>query len=197
MIVISTKNTSQNSLAIGASFVGIGEDVSQYSSIRIAMRTTNAAPGTLFVGFSADNATWVETSYAISNPSTQAPIFVKVSNTYYRMRYVNGGTAQIGFRIQSELNGDLIAGSGLPSGSTSVNFVKQVVPITAPILAAKQVTLTSAPLNPANVALYPYHGVPQRNGVDFTVASTTLSWNGLGLDGFLDTSDTIEITYFT
>jgi hypothetical protein len=197
MFVISTKNSSGIiPLAGGASFTGIGEDVSAYSSIKITLRGTSIASGTLFIGFSDNNVDWDETSVIVSDPATQLPSTVAVTNIYFRLRYVNDATPHASFRIQSLLSnegGTVIIGGG---GGSSVEQVRQVVTLTASNISTKSFTLSNAPLNPAALDFHPYGGIKQHYGVDFTVSGTTLSWSGLGLDGFLAENDVIAVTYF-
>lgn len=69
--------------------------------------------------------------------------------------------------------------------------------ITAPEDAAKQITLVAAPLNVTKVQMGVRGGGTQILGTDFTVSGSTLSWNGLGLDGILSTGDQITILYET
>lgn len=79
-------------------------------------------------------------------------------------------------------------GSGSPSGVE--NFT-----ITAPILSAKQVTLSFAPTTPAVTILTPLGGIQQEYGVDFTITGNTLSWHGLGLDGYFVLNDKFSVIY--
>jgi hypothetical protein len=67
--------------------------------------------------------------------------------------------------------------------------------ITAPEAAAKQLTLATTPIDSAKVILAVSGGGSQMLGPDFTVSGTTLSWNGLALDGILNSGDQIYITY--
>lgn len=61
--------------------------------------------------------------------------------------------------------------------------------------AAKSLTLAQAPSNAAQVSLNVVGGCVQFYGTDFTVSGTTLTWNGLGLDGLLTSSDSIVLIY--
>lgn len=61
---------------------------------------------------------------------------------------------------------------------------------------AKQLTLASTPAT-ANKTQLLIKGAPsQFYGDDYTVSGTTLSWNGLGLDGILLTGDKVTIIYW-
>lgn len=59
----------------------------------------------------------------------------------------------------------------------------------------KKVILDPAPLYPANVNLIPYGGIPQANGIDFEVVGNELTWNGLGLDNFLEAGEKLIVQY--
>lgn len=62
-------------------------------------------------------------------------------------------------------------------------------------ITAKQITLANAPLNSAAVRLSVYGGPQQAIGTDYSVAGSTLSWSGLGLDGLLVAGDRLLIDY--
>lgn len=79
-------------------------------------------------------------------------------------------------------------GTGSPVGIE--NFT-----ITGPVLTAKEVTLAFAPTTPVVTILTPLGGVQQQYGVDFTITGTTLSWSGLGLDGYFILNDTFSVIY--
>lgn len=78
--------------------------------------------------------------------------------------------------------------------SGSVPYMQRV-PINNTILTNKGFPLDYTPVNPQAVMLIPHGGIPQRPGLDYNVTGTALSWNSLGLDNFLDTSDTVDVYY--
>lgn len=59
----------------------------------------------------------------------------------------------------------------------------------------KMVTLANAPVVPSSVTLMFLDGIHQINGIDFSVSGDELSWDSLGLDGFIELGDTIVIQY--
>jgi hypothetical protein len=59
----------------------------------------------------------------------------------------------------------------------------------------KQVTLSSSPSSPNSVSLTFLEGIEQDNGIDFIVNGNILSWDGLGLDGFIEVGDVIIVRY--
>ena len=76
-------------------------------------------------------------------------------------------------------------------------MVRQLVSLTPSDIAAKSITLDNVPINPSGVEVFPWGGIPQRYNVDYVVSSNVLSWGGLGLDGFLEPNDELEIVYLT
>jgi hypothetical protein len=77
-----------------------------------------------------------------------------------------------------------------PSGITI-----QTITLTSQHLVNKYVTLVQTPQNPMDVTLDIKGGIPQLNGEDFVVLGNALSWNGLGLDGFLEIGDVLIIEF--
>ena len=69
-----------------------------------------------------------------------------------------------------------------------------VITLTGTDITNKNVTLTEAPTTPAKTRVT-VGGVEQTYGDDFTVSGTTLNWNGLGMDGLVETGDKLIITY--
>lgn len=63
--------------------------------------------------------------------------------------------------------------------------------------AAKQLTLSAAPLVAANTTLDTVGGTAQIYATDYSVSSSILSWNGLGLDGLLSAGDVLRIEYLS
>jgi hypothetical protein len=71
---------------------------------------------------------------------------------------------------------------------------KDVLTISQQDVDNKYVTLSFLPSSPEKVSLTFIEGVSQLNGTDFTVSDNTLSWAGLGLDGFIEKDDVIIIS---
>jgi hypothetical protein len=67
--------------------------------------------------------------------------------------------------------------------------------ISAADISAKQITLVPTPNDPDEVTLEFLTGGGQENGVDFEVTSNVISWDGLGLDGFIELGDNLVIQY--
>jgi hypothetical protein len=84
---------------------------------------------------------------------------------------------------------------GVALPSVSGIFKVEYRTITSGEDSAKQLTLAQTPAAPTEVMLDMIGGTAAFYSNDFTVTGTTLTWNGLGLDGILSTSDKIRITY--
>lgn len=89
-------------------------------------------------------------------------------------------------------------GDGTTSGGVAVgsgfSFNCEVIEVTPAILSAKQFQLLKPPTS--SVVLIPEGGPAQIQGVDFSVSPLGIvSWNGLGLDGFVDLGDLFIVQY--
>lgn len=60
----------------------------------------------------------------------------------------------------------------------------------------KKVTLIHDPQDVENMIFIPQGGIEQIYNVDFTVVGKEVRWNGLGLEGFLELDDIINVIYF-
>jgi hypothetical protein len=73
----------------------------------------------------------------------------------------------------------------------------EVIALQATDIANKKVVLSSVRMNKEKVLLVPQGGVPQVYGEDFVIitegSNDVLSWDGLGLDNFLDDTDTLVV----
>ena len=126
------------------------------------------------------------------------------------------------YGIQGPRGNALLSGSGAPSSSLGIEndlylnlangylykkisgvwgYQAYITPqqkkftISAADISAKQITLVPTPNDPDEVTLEFLTGGGQENGVDFEVVGGTLSWDGLGLDGFIETGDIIIVRY--
>ena len=82
-----------------------------------------------------------------------------------------------------------IVSSGAGGGIAADKTVTEIFTLSAGDITAKQITLTNTPTDNSLVRMVVIDGVEQENGADFSVSGTTVSWNGLGLDGILITGD--------
>jgi hypothetical protein len=96
--------------------------------------------------------------------------------------------------VKSFFGGDGITLGGFPIGKGIGTNVDNVT-LTQENLDDKKVLLTSSPAVPGAVTLLPIGGIPQVNGIDFEVVGNELSWDGLGLDNFLELGEQLIIQY--
>lgn len=87
-------------------------------------------------------------------------------------------------------------GTATPAGPTGTQEVEYRT-ITVGEAAAKSLTLSATPLSAGKVMLDVIGGSAQEYSVDYIVSGTTLSWNGLGLDGVLASGDKLRIHYLS
>lgn len=85
---------------------------------------------------------------------------------------------------------DNITGSG-----SSGSLVVDIFTLNAGQITAKSVTLSNAPVTPNKTVFDPEGGPIQRYTSDFTISGSTLSWNGLTLDGVLEAGDRLIIIH--
>lgn len=94
------------------------------------------------------------------------------------------------------LDGFLEAGEYLiiqiPTGAI---YGVETFTLSAQDIINKFVTLSVTPTSPTDVILTPEGGIQQRFGIDFTVNGNIVSWDGYGLDGFLEQNEVITIQY--
>lgn len=90
--------------------------------------------------------------------------------------------------------GDGVTLGGIPLGGTGQGPVEQFT-LTATNITNKNVQLTISPEVPSAVLLFPEGGIVQRYGVDYTISGDILSWDGLGLDNFLEEGEFLIVKY--
>ncbi len=98
------------------------------------------------------------------------------------------------------LDGYLIAGDiilvsflAFTAGPTGGGY--QLVQLVQSDIDNKFVTLNNTPSTPENVRLEIVGGIQQLYSIDYVVGGNILSWNGLGLDGFLQVDDLLLIQF--
>lgn len=79
------------------------------------------------------------------------------------------------------------------SGGDRVKIKIEIVDLTPAIIAAKQVSLSFTPPNSAVLLLNNF--AKQRLGIDYELSGNLISWNGKGLDGFLEAGESFYIYY--
>lgn len=91
------------------------------------------------------------------------------------------------YYTKTEMDGIFVAQQG--------NISTEIFNLTQTDIDNKYVELSKTPSSSQSVNLYPLGGIPQINGQHFTVSGKIVSWNGLGLDGFLESGDTLIVLY--
>lgn len=103
---ISTGNSSTTPLGIAGTYTGTAEDITKYAAVGIFVGTDRS--GTLYYDSSTDGTNWDKTeTYPVTVTTggvVQGFFFQAQAHTkYYRVRYLNDGTAQGIFRLQTTL----------------------------------------------------------------------------------------------
>lgn len=100
---ISSVNSTTSLLGSGGTFLGISEDVSEFTTITVSILGTLAtATATLYFEVSSDNSIWSQVPRKITNITADVPHVFLIAEQYFRVRYTNDSIAQTGsFRIQT------------------------------------------------------------------------------------------------
>lgn len=103
--VISLNNGSTATLTSGSTYTGTGEDVANFSEMRISIISDVAsATNGLSIQQSSNNTNWdIVDTYTIA-AATGSTFVVPRQARYFRIVYTNGGTNQASFRLQVILN---------------------------------------------------------------------------------------------
>lgn len=96
--------------------------------------------------------------------------------------------------LKKYFGGDSSTLGGFLIGS-NLGFRFERIEITEEHIQNKQVILEGTPFNPTAVNLTFEKGLPQVYGIDFTIQGRVLSWDGKGLDGFIDDTDVLLVQY--
>jgi hypothetical protein len=86
-----------------------------------------------------------------------------------------------------------VPSSGGGGGGADVDVEYRI--ISAGEATAKSLTLAAAPADSAEVVFGVEGGGVQILGLDFNVSGSTLTWNGLALDGIINAGDQVYILY--
>jgi hypothetical protein len=90
--------------------------------------------------------------------------------------------------------GDGSTQGGFLVGESS-GFIVEKIQLTQDDINNKYVTLAQTPLVPSAVIIDISGGTSQLNGIDYEIIGNKVSWNELGLDGFLDNTDVLIVQY--
>jgi hypothetical protein len=99
-LFVSKNNTTTNALGANEMFTGAADTMLSFQEIDINVAgSPSNAPGTLYFEFSPDGTNWdVSVPLVLTGP-TLVPTILRAILPYFRVRYVNGGTAQTAFRL--------------------------------------------------------------------------------------------------
>ena len=92
------ENTTSSVLASGETFTGVGNNVSSYSSVVVAVKTDQA--GTLYAEFSQDNENWDSSLSSSVSAGVNEVHRYTITRPYFRVRFTNtSGSTQTYFRL--------------------------------------------------------------------------------------------------
>ena len=108
---VSTSNTSTTPLSGSATFTGTGEQ-NDYAQVGVSLKTD--AAGTLYFDFSNDGTNW-DSTFPVNGFKVTADVHefhtaVKLGR-YFRVRLVNGSSAQSYLRLYTYYGDDYVPGS--------------------------------------------------------------------------------------
>lgn len=110
-----------------------------------------------------------------------------------------GLTLEVGEIVYDTDQKAFYGGNGTSLGGFLVGgnsgFIYRRIELNIDDIANKYVTLPDVPLSPTSVFLTIEGGIPQINGIDYEIIGNKISWNGLGLDNFLDNTDVLLVLY--
>lgn len=169
--VTSTLNSTSTPLGAGASFTGTAEDITNYAGIVLGIVADQT--GTVNVQFSSDGTNWNPNESMTFTPTTPgvADEFLYSGTPeakYYRINYVNGGTAQGVFRLQTVYKanaptGDVSYISRSPVAVNSALTTKSVIYGLSSSGGGTYVPVKSTPSGSLTVALGDISGVVGQN----------------------------------
>lgn len=140
--VRSENNSTIVPLGIGASFIGPSDALVSFEAIDVNVAgAPSVAPGTLFVEFSPDATHWDQSyPFPLTGPSAGVPLPFHTGLPFFRVRYVNGGTALTELRITTLFHRNV--------GSRSIRFLGQTLDPNEPV----DVVRVAQSVLPANAA---------------------------------------------
>jgi hypothetical protein len=112
---VSFNSRAAATLAAGATFEGVSEDVSKYGRAGVAIKTDNATDGTLWFEVSHDGINWSTIPRTWSDTRFSQPHMWNIVEKYFRIRYVNGATeaTNLSIQVQYSNNVDILLGHQL------------------------------------------------------------------------------------
>lgn len=99
--------------------------------------------------------------------------------------------------VASFFGGDDSTLGGFEIGKYAGLKVKtEMLVMTQAIIDNKSLSLQKQPATPNDILFLPQGGIRQDYGTEFTLNENVINWQNLGLDGFLEINDIINITYY-
>ncbi len=131
---VSVNNSSTDTLVGDAVFTGIGDDVSQYSSVSILYKSDVAAAASgLKIEFSQDNTNWDVSLVGDLGAKTFQVHRLVPAAKFFRVVYTNGSAAQSSFRLQCIFHTSsspvLITRAGQPQTTVDATPTRQTAEI--------------------------------------------------------------------
>jgi hypothetical protein len=113
----STAGNSRDAatLAAGATFQGVGEEVHRYGRAGIAIHSDNATDGTFTIEVSHDGVIWGGPTRSVADTRFANPVMWNIVERYFRVKYVNGTTeaTNLSIQVQYSNNADILLGHPL------------------------------------------------------------------------------------
>jgi hypothetical protein len=118
-------------LAAGATFQGVGEEVLGYGRVGVAITSTNATDGVLTMEVSHDGVTWGGPSRTWADTRFAQPHMWNIVEKWFRILYTNGSTeaTALSIQVQYSNNADVVLGHQLDealSNETESQVVRAV-----------------------------------------------------------------------
>ena len=108
-------STSEASFAGGATFQGVGEDVSRFGRVGVSITTSNRTSGTLTMEVSRDGTTWGGPTRRWEDTRFAQPHMWNIVEKYFRIKYVNDHieAKNLNIQVQYSSNSDILLGHQL------------------------------------------------------------------------------------
>jgi hypothetical protein len=109
--IVDAGNSTTTPLASGATFTGTGRSTLGFSEVQILVKSDQpSAANGITIQFSSDNAQWIDASPFTYTPGSGFNVgqafICGVRGQYCRVSYINSGTNQGNFILQTVLRGD-------------------------------------------------------------------------------------------
>lgn len=159
-ITIDANNSTTSTLTSSATYTGTGTDCSNYASVAVSVEASHdsGASGMTFE-WSSDNSNWdVSEAFTYSAASGGYSYESSVKARYFRVRYVNGGTGQSHFRVQTLLrltsaSPTSSGGGGDASASNQTTMISELTAIKDAVQILDNDPATATLQGTANTAL--------------------------------------------